>query len=375
MLDKSQIKELLDARDVISVSLGSPMSKDHESSIWPCPFHNEKSPGAFHVFKDGYKCFSCGTWGDIFSWRETMHGESFVEALEALARQAGLDVEKELASPEQNRQNQAEILEIKRRNAERVALELEEKIKVAQEVLAELRKSARWLDYHDNLTAETRRIWSKRLALSKDQETADAWIAIWQLGYVPSFRLWYRDIQQEYNSPTLTIPIWDEGWNCNGIKHRILNPMPGHLGDKYRPDVTGLPAAPFYAQPDLHDGTLLLVEGEIKAMVSYIALDDPKLQVVGLPGKVPDAAIFDRFESYGSIFLLMDPDAFDRPSPGKPSGVERAIFMLGADRVGVIQLAMKVDDAIAAGCVDKCGLKRILRAARPASKYLREKGD
>lgn len=372
MIDKAQIKSMLDAREVIGIDLGAPLSSDSTSNIWACPFHSEKTSGAFHVFHDGYKCFSCGTWGDIFTWRQLQHGETFIEALENLAQMAGIDIERELASPTDQRSQDARLLEIKRQNAERVALELEEKIKKAQEVLNELRHSMRWVQYHELMPLQARELWRKRLTMQNDPACADFWIVNWQLGYTSDFRLWYKNIQQEHITPTLTIPIWGEGWECNGIKHRILAPLPGHESDKYRPDVAGIPSSPFFANPDVTTGDLLLVEGEIKAMVACITGDMPHMQTAGLPGKVPDASLFDKFERYGSIYLLLDPDAFERPSPDRPSGVERAIGILGIDRVAVIQLAMKVDDAVAKGVINKDGIKRMIRAARPAHKFLRE---
>lgn len=208
--------------------------------------------------------------------------------------------------------------------------------------------------------------------MQNEPACADYWITNWQLGYTSDFRLWYKSSQQEHITQTLTIPIWGEGWECNGIKHRILNPLQGHESDKYRPDVVGLPSSPFFANPDVSEGELLLVEGEIKAMVACITGDIPKMQTAGLPGKCPDASLFDRFANYGSIYLLLDPDAFDRPNFEKPSSVERAIGILGIDRVAVIQLAMKVDDAVVKGVLDKASMKRLIRAARPARKFLRE---
>ena len=61
-----------------------------------CPFHNEKSP-SFHVYDDGYHCFGCGAHGDAISFVMNTQGANFVDAIEALAAEAGLEVPK--ASP------------------------------------------------------------------------------------------------------------------------------------------------------------------------------------------------------------------------------------------------------------------------------------
>jgi DNA primase len=58
-----------------------------------CPFHNEKTP-SFHVYDDHYHCYGCGAHGDIISFEMAAAGLSFMEAVEALAAEAGLEVPK-----------------------------------------------------------------------------------------------------------------------------------------------------------------------------------------------------------------------------------------------------------------------------------------
>jgi len=58
-----------------------------------CPFHNEKTP-SFHIFDDHYHCFGCGAHGDAISFEMAAAGLSFMEAVEALAAEAGLEVPK-----------------------------------------------------------------------------------------------------------------------------------------------------------------------------------------------------------------------------------------------------------------------------------------
>ena len=58
-----------------------------------CPFHNEKSP-SFTVSdeKNFYHCFGCGAHGDVIGYVMKVDGLTFPEAVEALAKEAGLDV-------------------------------------------------------------------------------------------------------------------------------------------------------------------------------------------------------------------------------------------------------------------------------------------
>lgn len=58
-----------------------------------CPFHNEKSP-SFYVYDDSFHCFGCGAHGDAFAFIMRAEGGGFMEAVERLASEAGLDVPK-----------------------------------------------------------------------------------------------------------------------------------------------------------------------------------------------------------------------------------------------------------------------------------------
>jgi DNA primase len=65
-----------------------------------CPFHKEKSP-SFTVNDDKqfFHCFGCGAHGDVIGFVMRYENLSFIEAVESLAAQAGLEVPK--ASPQE----------------------------------------------------------------------------------------------------------------------------------------------------------------------------------------------------------------------------------------------------------------------------------
>lgn len=65
-----------------------------------CPFHNEKSP-SFTVNEDKgfFHCFGCGVHGDVIGFVMQSQNLGFLEAVEALAGQAGLEVPK--ATPQE----------------------------------------------------------------------------------------------------------------------------------------------------------------------------------------------------------------------------------------------------------------------------------
>jgi DNA primase len=56
-----------------------------------CPFHNEKTP-SFYVYEDGYHCFGCGAHGDAIGFVMQTQGAEFMEAVQQLAVEAGLEV-------------------------------------------------------------------------------------------------------------------------------------------------------------------------------------------------------------------------------------------------------------------------------------------
>ncbi len=63
--------------------------------VAPCPFHQETKP-SFSVNPEGgfYYCFGCQASGDIIEFYRAINGLEFGEAVEALAREAGLDVKR-----------------------------------------------------------------------------------------------------------------------------------------------------------------------------------------------------------------------------------------------------------------------------------------
>ncbi|MBU1200348.1 DNA primase [Patescibacteria group bacterium] len=60
-----------------------------------CPFHGEKTP-SFMVNEELqiYKCFGCGKGGDVIKFLMEIEGLEFVEALEKLAKRAGVELKK-----------------------------------------------------------------------------------------------------------------------------------------------------------------------------------------------------------------------------------------------------------------------------------------
>ena len=83
------IKAKVDIVDLVSSYL--PLKKRGRNLMACCPFHSEKTP-SFTVSPELqiFKCFGCGKAGDIFTFVEEYEKVDFREALEILAKRAGI---------------------------------------------------------------------------------------------------------------------------------------------------------------------------------------------------------------------------------------------------------------------------------------------
>ncbi|MBY8975427.1 DNA primase [Rhodobacteraceae bacterium NNCM2] len=76
-------------------------SQPGKGDFWaPCPFHQEKTP-SFHVDdrKGFYYCFGCHVKGDMITFVKETENVSFIEAVEILAREAGVEMPAQTRDP------------------------------------------------------------------------------------------------------------------------------------------------------------------------------------------------------------------------------------------------------------------------------------
>jgi DNA primase len=139
VIPPSFITDLLARVDVVEV-VGRyvQLKKGGVNFMGLCPFHNEKSP-SFTVSptKQFYHCFGCGAHGTAISFLMEYQGMSFPDAVEDLARNAGMVVPRE---------TQIDPQEAQRRKDERLAL-TEVLVKAAQFYKNELRGARRAVEY------------------------------------------------------------------------------------------------------------------------------------------------------------------------------------------------------------------------------------
>ena len=87
-----QIKERIDIVEFISAYVS--LRKVGRSYLGFCPFHTNTRTPAFTVYPDtqSYHCFGCKASGTVFDFLMQREGLEFKDALEKLARRAGVQL-------------------------------------------------------------------------------------------------------------------------------------------------------------------------------------------------------------------------------------------------------------------------------------------
>jgi DNA primase len=111
MFEPAFLDQVRSGNDIVSV-IGDAVQlrkagKDH---MGLCPFHAEKSP-SFTVSesKQFYHCFGCGAHGDVIGWETEYNGLAFVEAVEKLARAAGLSLPEQAFTSDEVKAQRARV--------------------------------------------------------------------------------------------------------------------------------------------------------------------------------------------------------------------------------------------------------------------------
>jgi DNA primase len=111
MIPESFIQELLARVDIVDVVERYVTLKKAGANYQACcPFHSEKSP-SFTVSpsKQFYHCFGCGAHGSAIGFVMQYAGLGFVEAVEELAQQLGIEVPREVSVRTQQRAQQTPL--------------------------------------------------------------------------------------------------------------------------------------------------------------------------------------------------------------------------------------------------------------------------
>lgn len=342
MIDTTAVNHSVSLVDLIGKSTKLTKVASHEYA-GACPRCGGKD--RLHVHADkGWFCRRCGSevkWGDAIDWVRFTTGCGFLDAVKRLGGNIS-------TTPE-------ELDRIRREREEAEARQAAQEQARREQVRRELTDRADWKAYNANLTThpEAREKWNRR-------GLDDSWIAYYGLGYCPERE--YHSGDETFTSDSLTIPYLrpvftphpDGGdtvtWRVVGLQHRLLRA--DAPGGKYRPHLAGAGKSLFYTDVMMRRsvGDVLLVEGEIKAMVVWAALWDgeeclaPGLTVIGTAGAAVKGELLSELAHVEKITICLDPDA--------EKEADKLAVMLGAQRSRVIKLPGKIDDLIVAGVLD-----------------------
>jgi len=101
--DESHIRQILQAVDIIEV-VGNyvALKRRGKEMIGLCPFHEDSRPSLnVSASKQIFKCFACGAGGDVIKFLMLRERLSFPEAVQLLAKQAGVALPQRQGPPEQ----------------------------------------------------------------------------------------------------------------------------------------------------------------------------------------------------------------------------------------------------------------------------------
>lgn len=350
--DFELIKQTVDLLDLIGSDTDLKKVGSNEYA-GPCPKCGGKDRFRVNLVKGWFcrKCQSEEHWNDQLDYIQWRDNVSLVEAYKKLGGNHRLTEEESARL----------LAERTRRDQERQAEEQRQQ----EERRRQLNQNEAWREYYDGLTLETRQLWHQK-------GLSDLWIDYFQVGYCQNRTFFHDD--KAFTSHSLTIPTFHTNyhfgeepeltWDCIGLVHRLLIDDPP--GGKYRPHLAGAGKPLFNA--DLYapiHGDVMLIEGEIKAMVTWAYLQEyvykrstilGRTQVVGIAGKSFNLNWADEFAEAEHIYICLDPDASE--------GAARIAKALDPERCSILDLPDKIDDMLVAGTLEVRHLAELIDTAR-----------
>ena len=220
---------------------------------------------------------------------------------------------------------------------------------IAEKAATDLRNAGTWEQYHRGLNGNNngRNYW-------KNRGIPDKWQDYWGLGWKGEYYVTGKD-NEKYFTPTATIPLFAPGREILNIKHRLVAPPDG-VG-KYRYEIRHQIAPMFLTRPDreLDKKHVIAIEGELKAAITFIYMEDNDACMVGLPGTNPPPGIIEELSKCESVILVFD--------PGSEEQGERLARSIGR-KTRLLILPNKVDDTIIQLRAKPYAIRAWLRQAR-----------
>ncbi|MCP4143384.1 MAG: hypothetical protein GY755_24365 [Chloroflexi bacterium] len=321
------LKAKYNFRDVAYSLVGEITSKGRDFTQHACLYC--ESSDAFTVYKDSCFCFSCEKHGDVIDLLAYKNNQTVGDFLR------GNDCE---ISAEEVRKLREENEDRERKRSEIAARKHENALKRLYETKA-------WILYHKNLDTvpAARQLWENR-------GVPHEWQNIWHLGYNPSAK--YGTKSGVMTTASMTIPFYNRRGEVKYVQNRLLGTIDG---SRYRPEIKGLEAIPFFCDIELGDEEsrmTIIIEGAIKSMVTHITYNDASVQTVGAYNKAALITLVRKMKNQ-NVLVVPDPDSIANVKlVAKESGAR------------VLVLPEKLDDMIVDYNLDTSWLRYAIKQAR-----------
>ncbi len=208
------------------------------------------------------------------------------------------------------------------------------------------------MQWHESMGEHARQHWEKKRGIP------GAFQDWWQLGFVYDHRFYAN--AAAFQADAETIPIFGLGRTPLNVKLRLQQFAEEHGKYRYLLAPRLLDEhPPFLCNPDSPLGDdLIVVEGEIKAMVTFATLDDSKISMIGIPSCRVNPQTVAMLRERDRVTFVADPDA------RKP--VWDLCKEVGTEKCRVVVSPMKIDDGIIAAGMTKRDVQHLLSTASPA---------
>lgn len=176
--------------------------------------------------------------------------------------------------------------------------------------------------------------------------TSDEWNKFWRIGIFEDYKC--RGYDSTYYAPAITLPIVGVSNMVEQVKLRIAEAH--HPNDRYRNIYkTNAQHLFFPKRENKIMNKVAIFEGEFKSCTVAQRVNLPEdVQIIASQGKGLGSRAIYALEKCEVIYLCLDPDTFVPNEKGDTTIMQTA-KRLGYDRVRIIPVKQKVDDAILQG--------------------------
>ncbi len=361
--DQGALREIRERVDIAGfIGQHVQLRKRGNDLVGLCPFHAEKTP-SFHVHPDRgfFKCFGCGTGGDLITFVQKLENASFGDAVRMLAAKAGIELE-----PEDPRKTRARTEREAIYEANRVAAEYFARMLATERGTA----ARRYLEQRgiEPATVERFRLgyapdsWSGLVA-ELERTGVDLTIAA-KAGLLKPGQRGYYDFYRD----RLMVPTYSTTGEVIAFGGRALGDgEPKYLNTSTTPVyVKGhhLYALNLARRAAQSDGTLIVVEGYLDCIALHQAGFENSVAALGTSFTAEQAAELRKCAEY--VYLCFDGDAAGSGAATKAVDIaSKAIENTGSSvRIALLPSGEDPDSFVRArGAAE---FRRLLDDAKPA---------